>query len=197
MGYLNQRLYVEKYIPEAFGPVIEIGSKDYGSTENFRRFFGGQEYAGVDMEDGPNVDVVADLVEGTGTLPLRHFDVGICLSVLEHVRKPWIMAENLSALIRPGGRLCISVPWVWPYHAYPDDYYRFSWRGIAELFPDFDWAHHCFSTTIDGEFIAIDPESRDKNAAMRIARRVWGRGKRSYLPYMMVNMVGTKSGESL
>ncbi len=192
MGDVNQRNYVQRFLPEAYGPVLEIGSKDYGSTQNFRQFYAGQSYTGVDMADGPNVDVVADLVEGTCGLPLGHFDIGICLSVLEHVRRPWVMAENVARLMRPGGRLCISVPWSWPYHAYPDDYFRFSWRGIAELFPDFEWSHHHFSTTVEGEFIAIDPESRAKNTTLGFARRIWGRGKRSYLPYLMVNMVGTK-----
>lgn len=39
---------------------------------------------------------------------------------------------------------------------YPDDYYRFSWRGIAELFPEFEWDHMVHSTNVPEEFHALD-----------------------------------------
>jgi len=42
----------------------------------------------------------------------------------------------------------MSVPWVWRYHAYPDDYFRFSWRGIETLFPEFSWSDKHYSTTV-------------------------------------------------
>lgn len=36
MGDINQVIYLKKYLPEVDGPVLEIGSKDYGSTSSFR-----------------------------------------------------------------------------------------------------------------------------------------------------------------
>jgi 2-polyprenyl-3-methyl-5-hydroxy-6-metoxy-1,4-benzoquinol methylase len=37
-------------------------------------------------------------------------DAILCLDVLEHLVDPWAVVKRLSALLRPGGRLIVSVP---------------------------------------------------------------------------------------
>ncbi|QJR16452.1 class I SAM-dependent methyltransferase [Usitatibacter palustris] len=194
MGDYNQLAYLRHLIPKADGPVLEIGSKEYGSTSTFRDHYSDVEYVGVDMAEGPGVDVVADLTKGIGSLKEGYFSLGICCSVLEHVEKPWVFAENLSRLFRPGGKLYMSVPWVWRYHPYPDDYFRFSHKGVMSLFDRFDWSDLYYSSTTPGEFFEITgggevPTVDDKLAALVDD----GKGvKRKYLPYLMVNMTGTR-----
>lgn len=190
MGDVNQIIYLKRHIPNIDGPVVEIGSKDYGNTSSFRSTYLNNEYIGVDLSAGKGVDVVQDLTLGVGDLPESYFTLGICCSVLEHVRRPWIMAENISKLIRPEGQLYISVPWVWRFHAYPDDYFRFSYRGILELFPQFSWRACCYSTNVPEEIIPID-EGKGIDNQMAIHMQT-PRGPRKYLPYLMVNMIGTK-----
>jgi hypothetical protein len=113
---------------------------------------------------------------------------------MEHVKKPWLFADNLSALTRPGGRLYISVPWVWRYHPYPDDYFRFSWKGVMELFPSFEWSGIEYSTSVPDEFVSIENGGERRDDEMACFRRVklFSKEKRKYLPYLMVNMIGTK-----
>jgi len=195
MGDKNQLMYLERHIPNTNGPVLEVGSKDYGSTATFRKIYSNSEYVGVDMAPGEGVDAVVDLVEGTGSLPSAHFALVICCSVMEHVRKPWLFAENISQLTREGGQLYISVPWVWRYHPYPDDYFRFSWCGVMELFPGFEWSRMEYSTNIKGEFIPITSENNRADDSMAIHRRVgiFNKKRRKYLPYLNVNMLGKKS----
>jgi len=191
MGHVSQLTYLERFMPAVNGPILEIGSKDYGNTATFRAAYPGQEYIGVDMEAGKDVDLVVDLTTGVGALRKNHFALGICCSVLEHVRKPWVFAENIASVLRPGAALYMSVPWVWRYHAYPDDYFRFSWRGIMELFPAFEWSGICYSTNVPNEFFDIDmdnPGVDDRMAAFANTPA----GKRKYLPYLMVNMLGKK-----
>ena len=192
MGDVNQLIYLKSVMPSVSGPILEVGSKDYGSTSSFREFYTGQDYTGIDMDAGRNVDHVVDLTQGTTGLQPRHFALGICCSVLEHVKKPWLFAEHLSSVLRPGGALYMSVPWVWRYHAYPDDYFRFSWRGVMELFPAFTWSKICYSTTVPNEFIEIGPDSLGADNAMAAIAET-PQGKRKYLPYLMVNMLGHKS----
>jgi len=191
MGDINQIIYLKRFMPEVSGPVLEIGSKDYGNTAGFRDYYGDNEYVGIDMQGGDNVDYVLDLTQGTGNLPKDYFALGICCSVLEHVRKPWIMAENITALLRSGAALYISVPWIWRYHPYPDDYYRFSWRGIIELFPDFAWKHVYYASTIPNEFFAVTEAATNADNKLGMKRRRL-KGKRKYLPCLMVNMLGSK-----
>jgi SAM-dependent methyltransferase len=191
MGDNNQLAYLRTHLAHVDGAILEIGSKDYGSTANFRGLFASNPYVGVDMAAGPGVDRVLDLTTGTGDLPLGAFALGICCSVLEHTDRPWQMAEHMTALIRPGGSLFLSVPWVWRYHAYPDDYFRFSWRGIEALFPAFEWQHKVFSTNVPGEFLPIGTGAPWPDDRMARWRWTW-RGRRKYLPYLLVNMLGVK-----
>ena len=191
MGDRNQQLFLEKLLPRADGPVVEIGSKDYGSTVNFRDLYPG-EYVGVDLEAGKGVDMVVDLSLGLGPLQENHFGLAICCSVLEHTPVPWVLAANLTRLVRAGGMVYISVPWVWRYHAYPDDYFRFSPRAVQALFPLFSWRHATYSSTVPGEHIDLDL-SNLKEVDNRLAQHAQTpNGARKYLPYLMVNMLGEK-----
>lgn len=192
MGDVNQRLFLTRAMPATDGPVLEVGSRDYGSTSTFRDVYAGNEYIGVDLSAGKNVDRVVDLASGTGDLAAGHFALVICCSVLEHVRRPWEMAENLTGLLRPGGAIYVAVPWVWRYHPYPDDYYRFSWRGIAELFPRITWRSQAFSTNVPDEFFEIsgDGQGIDDGLAKYVNTAT---GQRKYLPYLQVHMLGVRS----
>jgi SAM-dependent methyltransferase len=192
MGDVNQRIFLERLVPRVDGPVLEIGSKDYGSTASFRELYRGAEYIGVDLEAGKGVDRVADLTAGLGDLAPESFALAICCSVLEHTPRPWDMAQNIERLLRPGGALYLSVPWVWRYHAYPDDYYRFSPRAVAALFPRLQWQQATYSTTVPGEHVEIDlSDFREVDNRMAQHTDTPG-GQRKYLPYLMVNMLGRK-----
>ena len=139
MGDVNQKIFIEKYTEQLNGPFLEVGSKDYGNTQDIRSLFPESKYVGVDMEDGPGVDVLLDLTEDFGQIDLRlcgqRFGTIFCLSVLEHCEQPFKMAENLTLLLEPEGQICISAPFSWKIHGYPNDYWRFTPEGIKKLFP--------------------------------------------------------------
>jgi len=110
------------------------------------------------MEDGPGVDVVIDLTKDFEILDSelcgQRFVTIFCLSVLEHCEDPFKMAENLMLLLEPGGHLCISVPFSWKIHGYPNDYWRFTPEGIKKLFYKvvFDDAKCIAATSKTNEF---------------------------------------------
>lgn len=60
-------------------------------------------------------------------------DVVFCEQVLEHVPDPVRAVKNLYALLRPGGLLVVSVPFMVRIHNEPGDYWRFSPQGLREL----------------------------------------------------------------
>lgn len=143
MGDLNQKSFLEKYAHLAKGPVLEIGSRDYGNTPDYRGYFPGQKYVGVDLSAGKGVDRVVDLagdiIQVSSELGGINFSNIICFSVLEHCRNVFKMASNMERLLEKGGHLFISVPFSWEYHAFPDDYWRFTPNGIRALFPEVDF----------------------------------------------------------
>ena len=95
------------------------------------------------MSAGESVDRVIDM-----TLPYDQVDSALggscfgtifCLCVLEHCDQPFKMAENLTQLLRLGGKIYISVPFAWKFHGYPSEYWRFTHEGVKKLFPDLDF----------------------------------------------------------
>lgn len=187
MGHANQFYFATRWIdPRKVRKVVEIGSKDYGSTVPWRKVFKGAEYVGTDLEAGPGVDVVADVTKGIDGLP-TDADLVICCSVLEHVERPWIAAENLMRLLKPGGVLYIATPWVWRYHPYPDDYFRFSFNGIRSLFPGLEWVAQEYSTNKNSrDFI---PAVNGSDNALAVES-----DGVKYLPYLELHSLGVKSG---
>jgi len=88
----------------------------------------GMAYAAMDTQAQPGrpVDALAAI---DGRLPSdigweRAFDLIICTEVLEHVAD-WPAAwANLACLLRPGGRLIVTCPFVYPLHEQPFDFFR-------------------------------------------------------------------------
>lgn len=166
VGDINQLNFVIKHADMFKGPFLEVGSKDYGSTQNTRSIFESKgEYIGLDMEPGDGVDSVVDLTcsfdKVDSALGGRRFGTVFCLSVLEHCADPFGMARNITGLLEQGGRLCISAPFCWRLHPYPKDYWRFTPEGIKCLFPeiDFDMDISCAATSRPGEFQKLDREA--------------------------------------
>lgn len=163
MGDVNQLLFVTRHLELLGGPYLEVGSKDYGSTQDLRSLVGAR-YVGVDLEPGPGVDVVADLAGPLEAIDAvlggDRFGTIFCLSVLEHCRRPFAMAENLTRLLRPGGSVCLSVPFAWKFHGYPSDYWRFTHEGVKLLFPRLEFpADRCaWATSVRGDFHPLDAE---------------------------------------
>ena len=147
MGDVNQFKYVAGLADRLDGPFLEVGSKDYGSTQDLRPLLAPKgRYVGIDMEAGDGVDLVLDLTgdfcDIDEQLDGQRFGTVICLSVLEHCAQPFLMAENITRLLAPGGKVCLSVPFAWKFHGYPSDYWRFTHEGVKKLFPALDFDAH-------------------------------------------------------
>jgi len=87
-----------------------------------------------------NLDIVpydtTDIVAAGENLPFNDnsFDAVVSLSVLEHVKDPFLCAKELSRVLKPGGELICSVPFLQPYHAYPHHYFNMTTQGLSNLF---------------------------------------------------------------
>ena len=103
-----------------------------------KRFGERAKFVGIDLLDGPNVDLVLDICCHPRTLRARlgeePFDLVLCCHVLEHRPHPGRAARNIERALRPGGCTYIATPWSQAFHAAPDDYWRFSVRGLMQLF---------------------------------------------------------------
>ena len=164
MGDINTTNFVKDHKSEFQGPFLEVGSRDYGTTADLSVLFPSETYHRVDMSVGKSVDWVIDM-----TLPFDQVDSALrgtrfgtifCLCVLEHCDHPFKMAENLTRLLKPGGKICISVPFAWKFHGYPSDYWRFTHEGVKKLFLGLDFNNSTDNATTSrlGESYPLNKE---------------------------------------
>lgn len=91
-----------------------------------------QNVVNFEIADYPTTDVL-----GVGEkLPFRDesFDAVFSLSVLEHVRDPFRCVSEIMRVLKPGGDLFVAVPFLQPFHGYPNHYYNMTSSGLKQLF---------------------------------------------------------------
>ncbi|WP_161596979.1 class I SAM-dependent methyltransferase [Rhizobium glycinendophyticum] len=93
------------------------------------------EIVSSDIDESRRPDVVDDITQSV--LPDGHFDHVLCMEVLEHVKDPFQAAHHLRRILKPGGRLLLSTPYLFPTHDAPYDHFRYTQFGLQELFKDF------------------------------------------------------------
>lgn len=111
---------------------------DAGAGEcRYAREFSHCRYVAVDLAVGDadwdysRLDGVADLA----LLPFRDgsFGAAINIVVLEHVRDPRAVLEELGRVLAPGARLLLAAPQEWGVHQAPHDYFRYTRPGLQWL----------------------------------------------------------------
>lgn len=211
--------------------VLQVGSRTLVSERNVRnwrnliakRFGTKARFVGLDLVEGANVDCIADICSDPRTLKGKlgeeTFDLVLCCHVLEHARHPARAARNIERALRPGGFAYVAAAWSQAFHATPDDYWRFSARGLMLLFGRFEIASSFYSGGDVGLDVAyrierdgkpeLDPRAgaveqglfqlvldHEDNRAV-LARQATERlpVSRTYLPSLFVNLVGRRASK--
>jgi SAM-dependent methyltransferase len=121
--------------------VLDVGSSA-GSFAGRSRFTGARQalsdatlVASVDVNARATPSVVADGHE----LPFasESFDVVLANNVIEHLHDPAVGVAEMRRVLRPGGDLLFTIPFLYPIHESPHDYTRFTVHGLRRLFRDF------------------------------------------------------------
>ncbi len=119
--------------------VVEVGALDLnGSLRSIIEPWGPGEYIGVDILEGPGVDIICkveDLVEKFGK---ESFDIVIATELLEHI-KDWKKAiSNLKSICKTGGLILITTrSRGFAYHSYPYDFWRYEIDDMKNIFSDY------------------------------------------------------------
>jgi uncharacterized protein YbaR (Trm112 family) len=89
----------------------------------------------MDVTLTPFVDVVGD-AHFMPFLP-GVFDFVFSLAVIEHLRQPFVAAQEMHDLLRPGGYVYGECNFVFAYHGYPHHYFNASQQGLEMVFEPF------------------------------------------------------------
>jgi ubiquinone/menaquinone biosynthesis C-methylase UbiE len=81
----------------------------------------------------PNLHIVAD----AHNLPFKDgaFDIVYSIAVLEHVKKPWLVANEIYRILRNNGNIVVDLPFLNTVHN-EHDFFRFTDKGIRALFDE-------------------------------------------------------------
>ena len=92
------------------------------------------QYVGVDFL----LDTRPDVVTIINCLCLRDSSIDSisCVMLLEHVYRPHEVIAEMFRVLRPGGCVRVVVPFVWQYHGYPDDYFRYTHTALRRMFEE-------------------------------------------------------------
>jgi len=95
-----------------------------------------EDVINVDMLSYEDVDVCARAED----LPFKDESVDylIAETLLEHVKDPVGVVNEFWRVLKVNGVVFMTIPFLYPFHAVPEDYTRFTANGVQELLRDFD-----------------------------------------------------------
>ena len=144
--------------------VIEVGSRDVnGSVRGIIEPIA-KSYLGLDIEMGPGVDRILDVMYLTAVMGRECCDLMVCTEVIEHVVN-WI--EPLCQMIlatKVGGLILIATrSYGMPYHGYPVDCWRYEIEDFKGIFSPV------------GEVLMLEPDTiGDPGVGILVRRRLRG-----------------------
>lgn len=130
-AYVNAENFYKKYCENNIEnkKILDVGS--YDANGCLRPIFEKGNYIGIDMENGPNVNVVANGHD----IPFKdnYFDIVVSSSSFEHDDMFWVTFLEMCRVLKNGGYIYIQAPSNGPYHGWPGDNWRFyidSWVAL-------------------------------------------------------------------
>ena len=138
-AYLDCRRRVELLVQEAkkLSPPVQTLLDVGGKGKPYACFFVGRvkNHFVLDIAPAISVDVVGD----GRSMPFANasVDVVLCTQVLEHIPEPLPVISEIRRVLKPGGKLMLSVPAIFPQHGSPGDYWRYMPQGLAWILRDF------------------------------------------------------------
>jgi len=97
-----------------------------------------KSHIGVDLVDGFYSPDQVDLIGTAYDVPAPDAsgDAIILSQVIEHLETPMLAMKEANRLLKPGGVLFLSFPFLYPQHAQPRDYLRYTEYYLASTLAD-------------------------------------------------------------
>lgn len=118
---------------EMTGKLLDIGCGNKPYEDLFTNI---SSYSGLEITSTIHKSTKADFFYDGTVFPFENesFDSILLNQVFEHVFNPDEFLKEVFRILKPGGKLLISVPFVWDEHEQPYDYARYSSFGLKSIF---------------------------------------------------------------
>lgn len=155
--------------------VADVGSFDVNGTYRpLIESLGFKSYTGLDVREGPGVDLVIDPARDDWR-SLGSFDVIITGQTMEHTSNPFRFCKQLRSMSSSRGIVVVVAPWVHPLHFHPVDSFRILPDGIRSIFKSAGF-HTLFAGTTEyresgnGDLLAIGSVVKGRPEAGEVTR---------------------------
>ena len=153
----------QKYLYEAGNKpgmkILEIGSREVTGRSNARSNFNKAEYIGFDYYPGDNVDVVGDAHKLSSYFKNgEQFDIIYTSACFEHFAMPWVVAVEISKLLKVNGLVFVETHFSFSSHERPWHFFQFSDMALRVLFSEalgFECIEAGMSNPIVGRFSSL------------------------------------------
>ncbi|MCA9061901.1 MAG: methyltransferase domain-containing protein [Planctomycetaceae bacterium] len=112
--------------------IVGAGHDPYRSL-----FSGAERYVRFDIECVPGItDVIGDAMN----MPFddESFDCVVATECMEHVSDPFRFVNQLTRVLRPGGLVVLTVPFLFHQHGDPFDFWRPTRHCLSRLFESYE-----------------------------------------------------------
>lgn len=124
---------IAKKAPELTGRLLDFGC----GSKPYRSFFVVDEYIGIDYENEghPHDNEQIDVFYDGKSIPFHdeYFDSVLCSEVFEHVFNLDEIVLELNRVMKKGGKILITCPFVWNEHEVPHDYARYTQFALRSI----------------------------------------------------------------
>jgi SAM-dependent methyltransferase len=114
------------------GRTLDIGC----GQKPYERLMASSAYVGLEIDSPENrIKKNADFFYDGTRFPFLdgEFDSALANQVFEHVFNPIEFLRETNRILKPGGTLLLTVPFVWDEHEQPHDFARYSSFGLSAL----------------------------------------------------------------
>lgn len=121
----------------AFQQVVHGRTLQIGGARDYWFLDRAGSVVGLDVVHDPEISI--DVLGDVQALPFQDesFDTVVALEVIEHIPHPELMVREIYRVLKVGGHLVLSAPFLWRVHRTPKDYWRFTRDGFESLLGEF------------------------------------------------------------
>lgn len=125
------------------GKVLDVGSMH----SPYKKYIPHTEYKRLDVDSETQPDICCDIYEIEWEA--NYFDTIIATEVIEHLYNPEKAVEEIYKILKPGGICILSTRFIYCYHPFPKDYYRFTQDSLSHILKNFSKVEiHCHGNRV-------------------------------------------------
>lgn len=113
------------------GRILDLGGD---SRSQYRNLFQGDfSITTINISKDSGADIIHDLEKAPLPASTESFDGVLLINVIEHIYNVQQLLRESFRVIKPGGIIVIAVPFLFPIHPSPHDYWRFTDETLERL----------------------------------------------------------------